>query len=221
MIDTHQTHYKNREQCYICKAYHIIGGKYGEQHFTSKKCLHSLLARGMLCWDMEESLLQRSQDHCQILRIPEPKRQRGLDGRPLVKKTPDQQWKIKTLDKAFKQLKDQRSIPMVFQLTRYLAKKGLGPLSEGESQTLKRYIQEDQRGQSLKWIKELMVQWQTAFEAADNVLYGRATWETDPQNGGTDLSNANNQQQSSSRRSAPMTGGVKKPHQYQPGTVAL
>ena len=34
-------------------------------------------------------------------------------------------------------------------------------------------------------------------------------------------SNVNNQQQSSSRRSAPTTGRVKKPHWYWPGTVAL
>ena len=42
------TQYQNRGQCYICKAYHLQGGKYGQQHFTSKKCLHSLLARGSL-----------------------------------------------------------------------------------------------------------------------------------------------------------------------------
>ena len=110
---------------------------------------------------------------------------------------------------------------MVFQLTRYLPRNGLGPLSEGESQTLKRYIQEDQRGQALKLIRGLMVQCQTAFEAAYNAIYGRANRGTDPENGGTDPSNANNQQPSSSRRSAAATGGVNKPHQYQPGTVAL
>ena len=138
-----------------------------------------------------------------------------------MKKTPEKQWTIKALEKVFKQLKDQRSIPMVFQLTRYLAKKGLGPLSEGESQTLERYIQEDQRDQSLKWIRDLMVQCQKAFEAADDLLYGRANRETDPENGGMDPSNANNQQPSSSRRSSPATGRVKKPHGYRPGTVAL
>ena len=44
MTDAHLTKYQNRGQCYICKAYHTIGGKYGEHHFTSKKCIHSLLA---------------------------------------------------------------------------------------------------------------------------------------------------------------------------------
>ena len=64
---------------------------------------------------------------------------------------------------------------MVFQLTRYLAKKGLDPIDEGEAQTLKRYIHEDQREQSLKWIKKLMIKHRKAFEAAEDELYGKCT----------------------------------------------
>ena len=89
---------------------------------------------------MEESLLQRSKDHRQISGLLEPKRQRGPDGRPLVKKPPEQKYPIKMLDRVFKQLKDQRSVPMVFQLMRYLAKRGLDPISEGEAQALEQYI---------------------------------------------------------------------------------
>ena len=152
MIDAHLTQSNNKGQCYICKAYHLPGGKYGDHHFTSKKCIHSLLAKGTVRWDRKESLLE------QILKIPEPKRQRDLDGRPIVKKSPEQQWTIRALDKAFEQLKDQRSVPMVFQLMRYLAKKGFGPISEGAAQTLEWYIQEDQRNQSLEWIRRLLVE---------------------------------------------------------------
>ena len=47
---------------------------------------------------------------------------------------------------------------MVFQLMRYLAKKGLGPLSEGESQALEGYMESNQRSQSLELIRNLMVQ---------------------------------------------------------------
>ena len=108
MVDACLDKYQNRGQCHICKAYHLPGGKYGKCSYTSKQCLHSLLAKGSLWWDMEASLLEWSKDHCQILHIPELKRQRGLDGRP------DQQWTIKALDKVFTQLKDQRSVPMVF-----------------------------------------------------------------------------------------------------------
>ena len=75
-----------------------------------------------------------------------------------MKKSPEQQCTINVLDKAFEQLKDQQSVPMVFQLTRYLVKKGLGPISEGEAQTLKWYLQDGQRNQSLKWIRGLMVE---------------------------------------------------------------
>ena len=75
----------------------------------------------------------------------------------IMKKPPEQQFSVKTLDKVFNQLKDQRSVSMVFQVTRYLAKKGLGPISEGESQTLERFIEEDQRNCSLEWIRELLV----------------------------------------------------------------
>ena len=138
-----------------------------------------------------------------------------------MKKPPEQQFTIKALDKVFNQLKDQRSVPMVFQVTRYLAKKELGPISEGKAQTLERFIQDDQRGWSLEWIKGLLVNQRTAFEAADDALYGRANKEEDPENGGIDPSDANNQCQNSSRRMAPVTGGVKKPHRYRPGMVAL
>ena len=57
---------------------------------------------------------------------------------------------------------------MVFQLTSYLAKKGLDPISEGEAQALERYIQDEQRQQALEWIKAWMVEKQKAFEAADD-----------------------------------------------------
>ena len=103
---------------------------------------------------------------------------------------------------------------MMFQLMRYLAKKGLDLIAEGEVQTLEWYIHEDQREQSLKWITELMIKHQKAFEAADYALYGKSIGGTTPQDNG-------NQQQNSSQRSAPVMGGVKKPHQYRPGTVAL
>ena len=69
-----------------------------------------------------------------------------------------------------------------------------------------------------KWIRELMVKCQRAFEEADDLLYGRDNEDTEPKNGGTDPSNASNQQP---KRSAPTTGGVKKPYWYRPGTVAL
>ena len=58
MINAHLTKYQNTGQCYFCKSYQLIGGKYGKRHFTSKKCIYSLLARGSLKWDREESLLQ-------------------------------------------------------------------------------------------------------------------------------------------------------------------
>ena len=158
MMDAYLTQYHNRGQCYICKAYHVEGGKYGGWQFTSKKCLHSLLAMGKVCWDMKESLLQRSKDHHQIAGLPEPKRQRGPDGRPLVKETPEQQYPIKMLDRVFKQLKDQRSVPLVFQLTRYLAKRGLDPISEGEAQALERYIWDDQSQRALEWVRAQMIE---------------------------------------------------------------
>ena len=79
---------------------------------------------------------------------------------------------VKALDKIFKQLKDQRNIPMVFQLMRYLARKGLGPLSEGESQTLEGYMESSQRRQSLEWIRKLMVQRQKGFDEVDDQIYG-------------------------------------------------
>ena len=202
MMDAYLTQYRNRGQCYICKGYHVEGGKYGDRQFTSKKCLHSLLSSGKVHWDMKESLLQRSKDHRQISGLPEPKRQRGPDGRPLVKKPPEQQYPIKMLDRVFKQLKDQRSVPMVFQLTRYLAKRGLDPISEGEAQALERYIQDDQRQRALEWVRVRMIESQKAFEEVDDRLYRRANREEedDPQNGrmGPSTSNA-----SGSQRSAP------------------
>ena len=219
MMDAYLTQHRNQGQCYICKAYHVEGGKYGNRQFTSKKCLHSLLSSGKVHWDMKESLLQRSKDHRQISGLPEPKRQRGPDGRPLVKKSPEQQYPIKMLDRVFKHLKDQRSVPMVFQLMRYLAKRGLDPISEGEAQALERYIQDDQRQWALEWVRAWMIERQKAFEEADDRLYGRANRgeDADPQNGrmGPSTSNA-----SGSWRSASMTCGVKKPHRYRPGAVA-
>ena len=157
MIDAYLTKQNNKGQCYVCKAYHLEGGKYGDKHYPSKMCLHSLLTEGKVQWDRKELLLEWSKEHRRVLNLLEPKRQRGLDGRPLMKKPPEQQFSVKTLDKVFNQLKDQRSVPRVFQVTRYLAKKGLGPISDGESQTLERFIEEDQRNHSLKWIRELLV----------------------------------------------------------------
>ena len=143
MIDMYLTQYRNQGHCYICKGYHIEGGKYGDQQFTSKRCLHLLISLGKVHWDRKESLLQRCKDHRQISGLSEPKRQRGPDRRPLIKKPLEQQYPIKMLERVFKQLKDQRSVPMVFHLTRYLAKRGLDPISEGEAQALEQYIQDD------------------------------------------------------------------------------
>ena len=58
LLEAYLTKYQSRGQCYICKAYHLENGKYGRQHYTSKKCLHSLLSVGSLRWDQKESLLQ-------------------------------------------------------------------------------------------------------------------------------------------------------------------
>ena len=179
MIDAYLTKQSNKGQCYICKAYHLEGRKYGDKHYPSKMCLHSLLTKGKVRWDRKESLLERSKEHHRVLNLLESKRQRGLDGRPIMKKPPEQQFSVKTLDKVFNQLKDQRSVPMVFQVTRYLSKKGLGPISEGESQTPERFIQEDQRNRSLEWIRELLVKRQMAFEAEDDELYERANRKED------------------------------------------
>ena len=109
---------------------------------------------------------------------------------------------------------------MVFQLMQYLAKRGLDPISEGEAQALERYIQDDQRQQALEWIRAWMIERQKAFEEVDDRLYGRANREEDDdlQNGGMGPSTSN---ASGSWRSAPTTGGVKKPHRYRPRTVAL
>ena len=65
---------------------------------------------------------------------------------------------------------------MVFQLMRYLAKKGLDLIAEGEVQTLKWYIHKDQREQSLKWITELMIKHQKAFEVADECTLWEEHW---------------------------------------------
>ena len=59
-----------------------------------------------------------------------------------------------------------------------------------------------------------MINQQTAFEAEDDVLYGKST-------GGTGAQNSANKQQSSQQKSVPATGGGKKPHRYRVGTVAL
>ena len=73
----------------------------------------------------------------------------------------------------------------------------------------------------LEWIRELLVKRQMAFEAGDDELYGSANREEDMENRESDPSNGDNQNQNHSRRSAPATGRVKKPHRYWPGTVAL
>ena len=124
------------------------------------------------------------------------------------------------LDKVFKQLKDQRSVPMVFQLTRYLANKGLDPISEGEAQALERYIQDNQRQQALEWVRAWIIERRKAFEEVDDELYGRThrRKDDDPQDGETGPSTSN---ASSSWKKTPATGRVKKPHRYRPGTVAL
>ena len=59
-----------------------------------------------------------------------------------------------------------------------------------------------------------MINRQTAFEAADDALYGKSTI-------GMGAQNSANKSQSNPKNSAPATGGVKKPHQYRAGTVAL
>ena len=48
MVTAYLTRYQQKGQYYICKAYHIEGGKYGKHHTTTKSCLHSLLARRSL-----------------------------------------------------------------------------------------------------------------------------------------------------------------------------
>ena len=126
MIDAYLTKQNNKGQCYVCKAYHLEGRKYGDQHYPSKNCLHSLLMRGKVWWDWKASLLQRSKEHRRVLNLPEPKRQRGLDGRPIMKKTSEQQFSVKTLDKVFNQLKDQRSVPNGIPGDKVLGKEGIG-----------------------------------------------------------------------------------------------
>ena len=118
---------------------------------------------------------------------------------------PEKQWTVKRLEKVFEQLKDQRPVPMAFQLTRYLAKKGLDPIKEGEAQWLEQFIHDNQREESLMYIKKLMINRQTASEAADDALYGKST-------GGMGAQNSANKSQSNQQNSAPATGGVKKPH---------
>ena len=82
---------------------------------------------------------------------------------------------------------------MVFQLMRYLANKGLDPISEGEAKALERYIQDNQRQQALEWVRAGMVEKRKAFEEADDELYGRThrREEDDPQNGRTRPSTSN------------------------------
>ena len=46
---------------------------------------------------------------------------------------------------------------MVFKLIRYLAQKGLGPLEEGEAAHLEQYVEDDQRQESLQYIRDLMI----------------------------------------------------------------
>ena len=106
MVSTHLIKLVGKGQCYICKAYHLPNGKYEDQHFPTTNCLHSLLATGKMHWDRKESMLAPSKDHHQHQQLPKPKRQRGPDGRPIVKKPPEKQWTVKILDKVFEQLKD-------------------------------------------------------------------------------------------------------------------
>ena len=55
---THLTKLMDKAQCYICKGYHLPKGKFGDQHYTSKQCLHLLLAQGKVRWDRKESMLE-------------------------------------------------------------------------------------------------------------------------------------------------------------------
>ena len=59
-----------------------------------------------------------------------------------------------------------------------------------------------------------MVQCQKAFKEADDLLYGRANRENDPENREPDPSNTSNQQQNRSNNSVPATNGAKKPDQF-------
>ena len=102
----------------------------------------------------------------------------------------------------------------MFQLTRYLVKKGLGPLSEGESQTLEGFIQTDQRDQAMNWIQDHMVEQQRAFEEADDRLYGKQE-DPDPRRKKAGPPQANQQPPKST------SGNSAKLHQYKLGTVAL
>ena len=111
------TSHCERGQCYICKRYHLPEGKYGDQHTTTAKCLHSLLETGKPGWDQKKSMLERSKDHRNYLCLPEPKRQKGPNGRPLQQISPEKRWTVEKLDKIFKDLHGQRSVLMTFQLT--------------------------------------------------------------------------------------------------------
>ena len=66
------------------------------------KCLHSLLETGKPGWDRKESMLEQSKDHQKYLHLPEPKRQKGPDGRPLQQISLEKQWMVEKLDKIFK-----------------------------------------------------------------------------------------------------------------------
>ena len=77
MIDAYLTKQSNKGQCYICKAYHLEGGKYSDKHYPSKICLHSLLTKGKVRWDRKESLLERSKEHHRVLNLPEPETERS------------------------------------------------------------------------------------------------------------------------------------------------
>ena len=131
-------------------------------------------------------------------------------------KTPDKQWTIKRLDAVFERLRDQWYVPMVIQLTRYLMKRGLRPLEEGEAYRLEQYVQDDQRQESLQYIRGLMVDRQKIFEEEDDKIHGKS----DPIEG-TAPKPLMNQQQNQQNRRAPTTSGIKKAVRYHPGTVAL
>ena len=103
---------------------------------------------------------------------------------------------------------------MVFQLMRYLAEKGLDPIAEGQAQCLEQFFKDNQRDECLKYFEKMMVDRQTAFEAANDALSGKST-------GGMGAQNSSNQSQSNRSKLVPATDSVTKPHRYKAGTVAL
>ena len=91
LYDTYLTKLGAKGQCYVCKSYHLPGRKFSDQSYDTQKCLHSLLAIGKVKWDRDESVKERSKDHCQYFHLPTLKRQQGADGRPVSKKIDDKE----------------------------------------------------------------------------------------------------------------------------------